>query len=215
MVETIQCEDCGHTFDYDQEKKSVIKCPICKAEVHRMVVFVRDESNSRAYATGTMTQTNQQIIYEDASRLFRLGEYTVSVILAHTACEIGTIRTLHHAIQFNNLAKYSDLISKSSRSSHITSNEILRWYKVLTNDNTITAESFWMRLKESVKLRNHIIHDGDKATQEEAQEALNTVMQLFKHFGQLRKGFREAQNTPIQTIILEKEMNESSITDLT
>jgi len=205
MIQPIQCEDCGHTFDHGEEKGRTIKCPICKAEVHYVLVIVGEEPNTQVYKGGTMTKTNQQIIYEDANRLFGLQEYTASVILVHTACEIATVRTLHHAIQFNNLLKYYDLIAKSTRTTHITSNEILKWYKALTDDTMITDQPFWGKLGQSAKLRHRIVHLGEKATMEEAKEALDVVIELFKYFGQQRRKFREAQNIPNEIIVLELE----------
>lgn len=192
MVRDIKCEDCDSAFKHDEEKQGVIKCPICKAEVHHFVVHIsagENDPNPIVLDGGTDTKSNHQILYEDASRLFRREEYTVSVIIAHTACEVATARTLHHAMRFNNLNKYYDVAIKSRRSTHITSSEILKWYKVLTNDDSIAQQAFWKKLKEFADLRNKIIHEGERANKEQAQEALDVVIELFKHFNNQRRKF--------------------------
>lgn len=115
-----------------------------------------------------------------AERLFKEGQYSIAVVIAHMACEISTEHTMGEAFRTRNIVDLEQPVEALLSGYNLANKRLRKLYVALTGDQ-IHEKDFWAKFTESAKRRNRIIHGGALAGEVEAEESLQATSKLVAH----------------------------------
>jgi hypothetical protein len=89
------------------------------------------------------------------------GQFSFAVVVAHTACEIATERSLDEAFVAKGISdRLQDWVKSFNYGYNLGSHRIRGLYTALTEDEPQKEHAFWQKFKASVERRNSIVHNG-------------------------------------------------------
>ena len=115
------------------------------------------------------------------------GDSTVAVIMAETAAELRTEAVLFRILRNRRQLALDEAIRKTVRRYNICQERVWLFYSALTedakmnDDEKIKKQPFWQRLTRVPELRHRILHRGGQATQQQAEDAVTVVAELFTY----------------------------------
>jgi hypothetical protein len=118
-----------------------------------------------------------------AQRLIDEGEYSVSIVVSHIACEIATDRSFTEAFRARGIEDLEEPIEKLFSGNNLGNDKTRKLYTALTGDE-IQNQPFWQRFTDSAKRRNSISHNGVAYEQTEADQSLAVAKAFVAHLGQ-------------------------------
>lgn len=99
-------------------------------------------------------------LLETADELIQANHHEVSIVVAHTACEVIVQRAVSMAFKNRNIEDLESPIDGFVTSYSLNNERVRRFYSALTGDDQIVNQSFWEQFRKSVKRRNDIVHRG-------------------------------------------------------
>jgi hypothetical protein len=103
------------------------------------------------------------------------GQFNISVVVAHMACELATEKSLSNAFASKRIKYLQASVTDYLNGYSLAHDRIRRLYTALTGD-AIEHTPFWGSFKQSAKRRNKIIHSGmiiQKSDAENSYKAAN------------------------------------------
>ena len=120
-----------------------------------------------------------------ARGLIAEGEFSVAVVVAHMACEIGAERALSRAYE----AKDTGLLGESAEEMlpcyNLANDRVRSLYNAVTG-NEIQQQSFWPAFMESATRRNQAVHEGIVLTKAEAEASFKAASDLVAFLKEMR-----------------------------
>ena len=117
-----------------------------------------------------------------ARGLIESGEFSISVVVAHIACEVATDRTFSEAFKAKDIEYLEEPIEKLLSGNNLGNDKTRRLYTALTGDS-IQNQPFWSRFTSSATRRNKIAHNGAVIDKADAEESLAAAREFVGHLG--------------------------------
>jgi hypothetical protein len=143
-----------------------------------------------ALATGEGRLTVQAEVVTYPQRLMNIarsliddeGQFSFAVVVAHTACEIATERSLDEAFVAKGIPYHlQDWVKRLNYGYNLGSDRIRRLYTALTGDELQNEQAFWQNFKASVERRNSIVHKGVMVEKADAEASYEAASELLAH----------------------------------
>ena len=115
-----------------------------------------------------------------AQGLIDSGEFSVSIVVAHMACEVATDRALNDAFKAKGIEYLEEPIERLLPSNNLGNKSVRKIYTALTGDE-IQNQPFWQRFTDSVTRRNNISHNGATYGQADAEASLKVAKEFVAH----------------------------------
>ena len=115
-----------------------------------------------------------------AEQLIKADEFSISIVVAHIACEVATDRAFAHAYRTRGLEYLEDAVEDLLPGNNLATEKTRKLYTALTGDE-VEQQEFWRRFKDSVKRRNQVSHGGAVMNRHEAEESLDVARKLVAH----------------------------------
>jgi hypothetical protein len=113
-----------------------------------------------------------------ARSLIDQGNFGISVIVAHMACEVATEWALSKSFAARGIQNLEGAMVVFLNGYNLANERLRNLYTALTGDN-VQDETFWQKFKESAARRNKIMHAGlivGKAEAEVSFKAANDLV---------------------------------------
>jgi hypothetical protein len=177
------CAKCGQPIidespSSDPENRK--PCPNCGSLARAFSVHVQGAIALSGSVAQAELITYPQTLLSTARNLMNDGQFSISVVVAHMACEIATERTLSQAFAKNNIQYLEESITDFLNGYNLASDRNRKLYTSLTGDE-IQNQPFWQQFKESAKRRNEIVHQGKIAKKAEAEESFKAANDLITY----------------------------------
>lgn len=124
--------------------------------------------------------TYPQKLLAIAQGLIESNEFSISVVVAHIACEVATDRAFSKAFKEKHLEFLEEPIESFFSGNSLGNKKIRKLYTALTDDY-IENQPFWSKFKESAVRRNKISHNGVIVGKVEAEESLAAARAFVAH----------------------------------
>ena len=115
-----------------------------------------------------------------ASDLLQQGQYGISVVVSHMACEVAAERALSESFAKKGLAYLEEPVFAFLNGYNLASERNRKLYSALTGDE-IHTQSFWQAFKESSARRNEVMHKGKVVGAVEAESSLSAARLVIEH----------------------------------
>lgn len=183
--EDTHCSKCGHIItdeaqnvDLEQRKP----CPKCGALTR--TVSLGAEISATLHITGTVELiTYPQTLLATCKGFIEDGQYSISVVVAHMACEVSVERALSNAFASKGLQHLAEPVMDFLNGYNLASDRNRKLYTALTDDK-IEEQPFWQAFKESATRRNEIIHASKVVGHDEAQSSYRATRDFVLHLKQ-------------------------------
>lgn len=177
-----RCRECGHVITDEAPSADPAQrkpCPQCGALTRITSV------SGEICATLDMTASLELITYPQkllatCKGFIEGGQYGISVVVAHMACEVATERTLSGAFASKGIQHLEGPVLDFLNGYSLANDRNRKLYTALTGDH-IEQQSFWQAFKESAARRNRIIHSGSVIGQTEAQSSYEAASDFVSH----------------------------------
>jgi len=156
-----------------------VPCPRC-GSLTRIVsagasltvgAFIRAEASVVTYPENLL---------ELCRRLIDEGQYGVSVVVAHMACEVATERALTISFALKELAYLEEAIRGLLNGYSLTNTRIRKLYTDVTGDH-IERQAFWSEFMNSAKRRNTSVHRGAFVAPADAERSYKACLAFVSH----------------------------------
>jgi len=178
----ICCRECGHVITDEAPNADLAQrkpCPQCGALTR--ITSTSGEICITFDMTGSLELiTYPQKLLATCKGFIEGGQYDMSVVVAHMACEIATERTLSAAFTSQGIQHLKGPILDFLNGYSLANDRTRKFYTALTGDH-IEQQSFWLAFKESAARRNKIIHSGSVISQAEAQSSYEAASDFVSH----------------------------------
>ena len=154
-------------------------CPTCGSLTRRFAL----EAHAFAHATTTAelsVTTYPQALLSTANDLLQRGQFGISVVVAHMACEVATERAMSKSFQLKRIAYLEDPVLGFLNGYNLANNRNRLLYTALTGDE-VQQQQFWPAFKDSATKRNEIMHQSRIVGQSEAHASLAAAKALIAH----------------------------------
>jgi hypothetical protein len=121
-----------------------------------------------------------QALLNSAVAWHEQGQYKEAVIIAQTALELFTEKTLGHLYQVRHIEYLKPQFEHLLINYNIGNTKVSGLYMALSGDD-INQAPFWSAVNDHVELRNRLVHDGQDATEPESKRSLKAVQALIAH----------------------------------
>ena len=184
MSENILCEKCGKPItgespseDTDQRQP----CSHCGSLARKNDIHIRvsDALNVVGSVTARVF-TYPEALLNAAKDLILNGQFSISVVVAHMACEISTERALSQAFAEKAIGYLEEPVEDLLPGYNLANDRVRNIYNALKGDE-IQKQFFWQEFKQSAALRNKVIHQGKIATKSEAEASLKAATELVEY----------------------------------
>jgi hypothetical protein len=183
MDDSVFCKNCGTpiTGEPTDDPAGRKPCPSCGS-------LGRGFNMNASPGVYTLTGHDVDLIYVSypeklltvAQDLIAKGEFSIAVVVAHMACEIGVERALLRAFKAKGIDFLEQAIEDLLPSYNLANERVRNLYNAATGDQ-IEKTSFWQHFKESATRRNKAVHEGKIATKAEAEASLNAASCLVAY----------------------------------
>ena len=113
-----------------------------------------------------------------AEHQLKEGNYDLSIIISHTACEVYTARVFGRLIEHRGLSR-RDL--NLPQNYDMAKDKLRQIYISLTGEKIQDQDpANWQRFKEGTKLRHQVVHAGFMPTKADAELFLTAVKTLMQ-----------------------------------
>lgn len=157
-------------------------CPQCNSLARAISLEAHATNHSSGSAELTVV-TYPQTLLATCRYLIDDGQYGISVVVAHMACEISVERALSTAFALKGLQYLEDPVLDFLNGYNLAFERNRKLYTALTGDR-IELQTFWSAFKESATRRNKIIHGGSHIVQAEAESSYRAASELISHLKQ-------------------------------
>jgi len=185
MANSVSCNNCGEPIEGEppiaDDPAQRPPCPKCGSTSRHI---------NLPGATGIMTMrgsvaTATLIRYEEtlltkAQEFIAAGDFSIAVVVAHTACEISAERVISQAFAAKSIEYLEDWVDDVLSSYSLSNSRVQDLYIAVTGDK-IQDQSFWQGFKEAAKRRHLFVHKGKAVTKAEADASLKAARDLVAY----------------------------------
>lgn len=175
------CKDCGTEIIQDDKESNPTEknpCPKCGSTVRRYEVSVTAIGTATATVTASLIPHPVRLL-SIARKLLDDGEFAISIVVMHMACEVSVARALTRAFQSRGIPDLEEPVEDFLSGYNLGNPRLRNLFNTMTL-KAIHKEPFWKPFKESATRRNKIIHNGATATKAEAEDSFNATSELIK-----------------------------------
>jgi hypothetical protein len=186
MTETdTTCGGCGaaivgESTDGDPSKRN--PCPHCGSLARAFSLQTHVTVHFSATAELTVV-TYPQTLLATSKGLFDSGQFGISVVVAHMACEVSVERALSAAFASRGLQYLEYPVLEFLNGFNLGNDRTRKLYTALTGDQ-IEQQRFWPDFKASAIRRNKVIHNGCIVGKAEAESSFTAASLFVAHLGQ-------------------------------
>jgi len=142
---------------------------------------VRGSVNAVANWTASLTiETYPEALLKVCRSLIDDGQHSVSVVVAHMACEVATERCLTAAFHEKGLDYLEEPVTEFLNGYNLSNQRTLKLYRALTGDS-VEQEAFWPMFKQSVTRRNQAVHRGEIIDTAGAEASYEAACAFVEH----------------------------------
>jgi hypothetical protein len=105
-------------------------------------------------------------------------QFSLAVVIVHTACEIATERTLSELFAAKGIQYLKDWVSRGL-GYNLSHDRVRSLYTALTGIEVQKEKPFWPKFKKSVKRRNGIVHRAVMVGKAEAEDSYKVASDLL------------------------------------
>lgn len=186
MAGQTTCASCGEpvTQDFwDEASERLTPCAKCGSTARN---YSLKAEPGLYYLSGSDVKfdvvRNTEILLQSAQRLFDSGEYSVAVVVAHTACEVGVERIIAQCFARSNIPQAAEPVNDLLNGYNVKNPRVSKLFNALTGKKVAEdTKTIWEKFGESVKRRNSAVHAGKQPTRDEAQESLTVVGEMVQY----------------------------------
>jgi hypothetical protein len=180
-----QCAGCGIAIvvepsdgDANQRKP----CSQCGSLARAFSLEARASAHASATAE-LMVVTYPQTLLATSKGLIDGGQFGISVVVAHMACEVAVERALSAAFASKHLQYLEEPMLDFMNGYNLGSDRNRKLYAALTGDH-IEQQEFWADFKASATRRNNIIHSSLVVGKVEAENSYRATTSFVAHLKQ-------------------------------
>lgn len=118
-----------------------------------------------------------EVLLNTAQSLITDNEFSISLVVAHIACEISAERALSRAFAAKGIEYLEGSVGDLLPGYNLANDRVRSVYNAITG-NQIEKLSFWRAFKESVGRRNQVVHKGKIFGKAEAEASLKAASAL-------------------------------------
>jgi hypothetical protein len=152
-------------------------------------VNARMESEGRAEVTVSLTvlwQSKFAYLLDDAKRLRDAGHHEAAIVTAQTACEVFMAvllsRALRDKVGDDAIAGYITGSLRNNYNPNSNNGSLKKLYEVLFGKSLRPkGDQLWSAFDEDVDRRNRIVHRGQFANEDDANESIKAVTAVIEH----------------------------------
>jgi len=120
-------------------------------------------------------------VLEEARHQSRLQHYSAAVVTAQTAAEIRAAAALTELFQLRGVPELEAPVRHVLHNTNLGHEDVRRFYEALSGDVISTTFPRWSDFRMHARLRNSIVHEGARATRQEAEASISIVAALSGH----------------------------------
>jgi hypothetical protein len=102
------------------------------------------------------------------------------VVIAQTACEVLTAQVIRHLLNIRRAGDLEEWVADRLPSFNLDNRAVRDLYATLSGDR-IQERSLWPRYTGHVRHRNRVVHLGEAATREQAEDACAAAAELLDY----------------------------------
>ena len=183
MDDGVFCKNCGTAIagDLAGDPARRKECPKCGSVVREFVMNAAPGSYTvTAYDADVTYISYSEKLLTAAQDLIEKGEFSISVVVAHMACEISAERSISRALKEKGIDFLEQPVEALLPSYNLANDKVKDLYNAVTGSE-IQKQPFWQEFKESATRRNKAVHAGKIATKEEAEDSFKAASSLVAH----------------------------------
>lgn len=172
MSDSASCGNCGQPITGEPpglDPAQRLPCTKCGSTTRTFGMHVQASGSSSATVQAQVA-TYPQNLLAVAQSLIDQGQFSISVIVAHMACEVATERSLSDAFAATGFKKLEEVVLDFLNGYNLANDRIRALYAALTGSD-VQNEAFWPKFKDSAKRRNQIMHGGLIVSKPQADES--------------------------------------------
>jgi hypothetical protein len=180
---TVTCSNCGELLAAEgaPPPPADAPCPQCGRVGQNISVALRgEELKISAGVVGVTIVDYQRILLQDAAEHIKHKDYSVTIVVAHVACEITAQQGLTRAFTRRGISELEHPVRRLFTGFNLANERIRAIYEAVSGD-AVHQQSFWQALTESAERRNRYVHSGTQATEQEAQNSLTACTAFVEH----------------------------------
>ena len=127
-----------------------------------------------------------KVLLDTAERLRLDRHHEVAVVTSIMACETAVERAFAHFFDLRKLNDLREPIEAFYSSYNLTNDRLRKLYVALSGD-CIQDCPFWARFRLSAKVRHSVVHNGARASADEALAAVTVAKEFVEHMGDVMK----------------------------
>jgi hypothetical protein len=178
------CGSCGQSIEKESPNADPAlrrPCPYCGSLTRAGALGIH--SVLHATTTFELSVTSYpQTLLATAKDLLDRGQFGISIVVAHRACEVATERVLSKAFAAKSLQYLEEPVLDFLNGYNLANERNRKLYVALTGD-AIQEQLFWPAFKASATRRNSVIHGGKSIRKAEAEESMSAASALVGHLG--------------------------------
>jgi hypothetical protein len=120
------------------------------------------------------------VLIKTAKDLKDQGHPEAAIVTAQTACEVCTEIFLEAGFRDQDITYLKDPITKLLPNYNVANPRVRSIYETVCDDQ-IGREPFWARFKQHVERRNRIVHRGENASQQDAEDSIAVAEEVIVH----------------------------------
>jgi hypothetical protein len=184
VADQVQCSNCKTTVPDDSilPDDQRTPCPNCGSKGRIQSVQAAGGIGFGGTATAVLI-SYPQFLLNLAKNLIGQGHFSITVVVAHMACEIAAERALSAAFTARSISDLQEPVASFLNGYNLGNERIRKLYTALTADN-IEKTPFWADFVASGKRRNAIIHRGMTVDHASAEKSLTAATALVAHLKQ-------------------------------
>ena len=120
------------------------------------------------------------VLLSTAESLKDQGHHEAAIVTAQTACEVCVEVFLEAGFRDKGIADLADPIGRLLPNYNVGNERVRRIY-VAVCDDQIHQEPFWSSYQKHVERRNRVVHRGEKASRQEADDSIAVATEVVRH----------------------------------
>ncbi len=120
------------------------------------------------------------LLLKKAQELIASGDFSVAVVIAHTATEISAESAISRAFEAKRIEYLKDSVHNLLSGYNLANDRVRRFYNAVTGKQ-IEQQPFWQAFKDSAELRNKVVHKGGVAMEAEAEASYKAASDLIAY----------------------------------
>jgi hypothetical protein len=179
---SVTCQDCG-SANVDETHSP---CPECGSTRRHRSLRLEIGAYSITSDNVQLVVTEYYKTLNDFSKsLIDQGQYGISIIVAHMACEIIVEQVFTTGFETKKVPELQEPVTDLFSGYNLSNHRIREVYTALTGDKIQdNKNTFWKKFKESAARRNRIMHKRQIASRQEAEETLEATGDLIAYLDQ-------------------------------